>query len=148
MFSIRLAMALALGDLPTPDPPPAAVREKADQIMSDSQFHSGAKSLMKRVLDWISDRFRIPFSEAAGGNTVVGFVILLLCLAGLVYVVSRIRFALPASGGADETKIDIDIERDQVIDTMLRIIDGEFESVLELCEESVDISYLPESEVA
>jgi hypothetical protein len=116
MFPIRLALALVLGDLPTPDPPPDAVREKADQIMSDSQFRSGAKSLMKRVLDWISDRFRIPFSAAAGGNTVVGFVILLLCLAGLVYVVSRIRFALPASGGADEIDIDIDIERDRPAD--------------------------------
>src|SRR4029453_18256302 len=109
MFSIRLALAFVLSDLPTPDPPPDAVREKADQIMSDSQFHSGAKSLMQRILDWLADRFRIPFSEAAGGNNVVGLVILILCLAGLVYVVSRIRFALPASGSAGEAAIDVDI---------------------------------------
>ena len=116
MFSVRVALALVFVDLPPPDPPPGLVKEKADQILSDSQFRDGSKSLVNRVAEWIFDRIKIPFSEAAGGNSVVGFVILILCVAGLAYVVSRMRFGLPASLHTDEGTPRIEIEEDRPAD--------------------------------
>jgi hypothetical protein len=107
---------LLLADLPTPDPPPGAVKEKADQILSDSQFRSGSKSLAQRVFDWFLDQLRVPFSDAAGGNQVVGFVILILFLAGLVYVLSKIRFGMPASVTSEDDTLDVDIEEDRPAD--------------------------------
>ena len=109
-------MALFLADLPTPDPPPGAARDKADQILSDSQFSSGSKSIATRVWEWVLDRLEVPFSNAAGGNSVVGFLILVAFLAGLVYVVSRIRFGMPASTSTADAKIDIDIEEERPAD--------------------------------
>jgi Domain of unknown function (DUF4129) len=110
------ALLLFLADLPTPDPPPGAVRDKADQILSDSQFRSGSKNLAQRVVDWLLKQIKIPFSDAAGGNTVVGFVILIVCLAGLAYVISRIRFGLPASVSAADDAPAVDIEQDRPAD--------------------------------
>ena len=110
------ALLLVLADLPTPDPPPGDVKERADQILRDGQFRSGSKSLAQRVCDWLLDRIRLPFSDASGGNTVVGFVILIVCLAGLVYVLSRIRFGMPASVTSKDDTLDIDIEEDRPAD--------------------------------
>ncbi|MEO8692021.1 MAG: DUF4129 domain-containing protein [Acidimicrobiales bacterium] len=106
------SLALLLADLPTPDPPPGVVKDKADQILSDSQFRSGSKNLAQRVVDWLLKQIKVPFSSAAGGNTVVGFIILIVCLAALAYVISRIRFGLPASASrADAPTIDIEEDR-------------------------------------
>jgi hypothetical protein len=105
-----------LADLPTPDPPPDAVKDKADQILSDSQFRSNSKSIAERVVDWIFEQLRVPLSSATGGNSVVGFVILIVFLAGLVYVVSRLRFGMPASANSDDGAPDIDIEEDRPAD--------------------------------
>jgi hypothetical protein len=110
------AMTLFLADLPTPDPQPGDARDKADQILSDSQFRSGSKSIARRVYEWVLDQIKLPFSDAAGGNTVVGFVILVAFLVGLVYVISRIRFGLPASTSTADPELDIDIEEDRPAD--------------------------------
>ena len=110
------SLVLVLADLPNPDPPPGSVRDKADQILSDSQFRSGSKSIVRRVYEWILDRLEVPFSTAAGGNTVVGFVILAAFLALLVYVVSRIRIGLPASTSTADAMVDVDIEEDRAAD--------------------------------
>jgi hypothetical protein len=107
---------LLLADLPTPDPPPGAVRDKADEILSDSQFKSASKNLAQRVVDWLLKQIKIPFSEAAGGNTVIGFIILIVCLVGLAYVVSRIRFGLPASASSADDGPAVDIEEDRPAD--------------------------------
>ena len=110
------ALMLLLADLPTPDPPPGAVKEKADQILRDGQFGTGSKSLAQRVLDWLLDQLRVPFSNAAGGNQVVGFVILIVFLGVLGYVLSRIRFGMPASVSSEDDTLDIDIEEDRTAD--------------------------------
>ena len=110
------ALLLLLADLPTPDPQPGSARDKADQILSDDQFRSGSKSIARRVYEWLLDRLEVPFSSAAGGNSVVGFVILAAFLAGLVYVVSRIRFGLPASTSTADAILDVDIEEDRAAD--------------------------------
>jgi hypothetical protein len=120
MFVTRLSISLtvALADLPTPDPAPDAAREKAKEILSDSQFDSGSsKSVMQRIVDWILDQIRLPFSEAAGGNNVVGFVILIAFLVALGYVVSRIRLRMPALSQSDDAIIDIDVEADRSAET-------------------------------
>lgn len=120
MFVTRLSISLtvALADLPTPDPAPDAAREKAKEILSGSQFDSGSsKSVMQRIVDWILDQIRLPFSEAAGGNNVVGFVILIAFLVALGYVVSRIRLRLPALSQSDDAIIDIDVEADRSAET-------------------------------
>jgi len=109
-------LLVLFADLPTPDPPPDAVKDKADQILSDSQFRSNSKSIAERVVDWIFEQIRVPLSSATGGNSVVGFVILILFLAGLVYVVSRLRFGMPASAGSDDGTPDVDIEEDRPAD--------------------------------
>jgi hypothetical protein len=110
------ALLLLLADLPTPDPPPGAVKDKADQILSDSQFQSDSKSLAQRVFDWLLDQIKVPFSAAAGGNKVVGVVILILFLTALGYVLSRIRFGMPASITTKDDSPDIDIEEDRPAD--------------------------------
>jgi hypothetical protein len=110
------ALMLLRADLPTPDPPPGAVKEKADQILNDSQFRTGSKNLAERVVDWLLDQIRVPFSAAAGGNQVVGFVILIVFLGVLVYVLSRIRFGMPASVTNKDDTLDIDIEEDRPAD--------------------------------
>ena len=120
MFVTRLSisLAVALGDLPTPDPAPGAARDKAKEILRDSQFQSGSsKSVMQRIVDWILDQIRLPFSNAAGGNTVVGFVILIVFLVALGYVVSRIRLRLPTLAHSEDAVIDIDVEADRAADT-------------------------------
>ena len=119
MFVTRLsiAFAVALADLPTPDPAPDAARDKADEILRDGQFHSGSsKSVMQRIVDWILDQIRLPFSDAAGGNTVVGFVILIVFLVALGYVVSRIRLRLPTLAHSEDAVLDIEIEPDDSIE--------------------------------
>jgi hypothetical protein len=110
-MSIRLATLLA--ELPVPDPPPGTVRERADQILSGSQFHTGSsKSLMQRFLDWLGDQITLPFTSASGGNDVVGFVILVAFLALLVYVLSRLRVSLPTSVSEIDV-VDVGVEADE-----------------------------------
>jgi len=115
--SLSLVLVLALGDLPTPDPPPDAVKNKAKQILSDGQFSNGSsKSIMQRIIDWLVDQIRLPFTDAAGGNTVVGFVILIVFLVALGYVVSRIRIRLPAKAASEDAILDVDVEEDRPAD--------------------------------
>ncbi len=120
MFPMRrpycCALVLFLADLPTPDPQPGAVKDKADQILSDSQFRGSSKNLAQRVVDWLLDQIKVPFSSAAGGNSVVGFIILIVCLAGLAYVISRIRFGLPATVTSADAVAAVDIEEDRPAD--------------------------------
>jgi len=120
MFVTHLSISLtvALADLPTPDPAPDAAREKAKEILRGSQFDSGSsKSVMQRIVDWILDQIRLPFSEAAGGNNVVGFVILIAFLVALGYVVSRIRLRLPTFAQSDDAMIDVEVEADRAAET-------------------------------
>src|SRR5437868_3756802 len=115
--SFPIMLAVVLGDLPTPDPPPDAVKNKAKQILSDGQFSSGSsKSIMQRIIDWLVDQLKLPFTDAAGGNTIVGFVILVVFLVALGYVVSRIRFRLPAAAKSADTVLEIDVEEDRPAD--------------------------------
>lgn len=111
-------LALVLAELPTPDPPPGPVRDKADEILRDSQFHTGSsKSVMQRIVDWIADQITLPFTAASGGNTVVGFVILAAFLGLLVYVLSRLRFNLPKSASEiDVLDVGVDAEEDRAAD--------------------------------
>ena len=113
---LRLAMLLA--DLPTPDPPPDTVRDKADEILRGGQFDTGSsKSLMQRIIDWIGEQITLPFTAASGGNSIVGFVILLAFLALLVYVLSRLRFNLPKSASeVDVVEVGVDAEEDRAAD--------------------------------
>ena len=117
MFFTRIAIAFAYRDLPVPDPPPNSIKDKARQILSDGQFHTGSsKSVMRRIIDWLSKQLKVPFSAASGGNTVLGFVILVVFLAALAYVVSRIRFGVPSSAKPDKVSLDIDVEEDRPAD--------------------------------
>ena len=117
LTDISLVFARALGDLPTPDPPPDAVKDKAKEILRNGQFHGdSSKSLMRRVIDWLSNQLKVPFSAASGGNAVVGFVILILFFAGLAYVLSRIRFGLPSTAKSVDHDFDIDVEEDRPAD--------------------------------
>ena len=110
-----LRLALLLAELPTPDPPPGTVKEKADQILSDSQFHTGSsKSVMQRIVDWLADQITLPFTAASGGNNIVGFVILVAFVGLLAYVLSRLRFNLPKSASAnDVVDVGVDAEEDR-----------------------------------
>src|SRR5438046_5416543 len=117
LTGISLVFARALGDLPTPDPPPDAVKDKAKEILRNGQFHGdSSKSLLRRVIDWLSNQLKVPFSAASGGNAVVGFVILIVFFAALAYVLSRIRFGLPSTAKSVEHDFDIDVEEDRYAD--------------------------------
>src|SRR5688500_2692431 len=108
-----LRLTLLLADLPTPDPPPGPVRDKADEILRNSQFDTGSsKSLMQRIVDWIADQITLPFTAASGGNSVVGFVILAAFLGLLVYVLSRLRFNLPKSA-SEIAVVDVGVDAEE-----------------------------------
>lgn len=116
MMLLRLAMWLA--DLPTPEAPPGTVRDKADEILRDSQFHTGStKSVMQRIVDWLADQITVPFSAASGGNSVVGFIILAGFVGLLVYVLSKLQFNLPKSAGTEDVvDVGVDAEEDRPAD--------------------------------
>jgi hypothetical protein len=101
-----------------PEPPPGTVREKADQILRDAQFqHSSSKSPMKRLLDWLGDQISLPFTSAAGGNNVVGLLIVAAFIGLLVYVLSRLRFTVPhSSSEVDVDDTDVEMEEDRPAD--------------------------------
>jgi len=67
-------------------PPPEAIRSRADEILSRSEFERH-KSLLQRVLEWIGDQLsRISFG-VGGGPGFVGDLIGLLFLAGAIVLV-------------------------------------------------------------
>ena len=71
---------------------------------------------MRRIIDWLAKQIKVPFSAASGGNAVLGFVILIVFLAALAYVASRIRFGVPSSAKPDKVSLDIDVEEDRPAD--------------------------------
>jgi hypothetical protein len=84
-------------ELPTPEPAPGEVEQKATSILNQSQFAPAKKSLTERALNWLWRKIKVPFTKAAGGNTLIGYIILAGFIAALVFVLSRLRFRLPQS---------------------------------------------------
>jgi hypothetical protein len=117
-----MSIPFAFADLPVPEPPPATVRERADEILRDAQFRrSDSKSPMERLLDWLGDQISLPFTSAAGGNSVIGLLIVIVFLGLLVFVLSRLRFRLPRpASDVDITDVGVETDEDRPADEWRR----------------------------
>jgi hypothetical protein len=89
-------------DLPEPTHDPERARQLADEILSRPEYQwSDDQTLFERIRDWIGDRLGgLGNSLAIGGLPIwVGYVILGLLLAGLVYLLYRTRSAWLGAAG-------------------------------------------------
>lgn len=89
-------------DLPEPTHDPERARQLADEILSRPEYQwSDDQTLFERIRDWIGDRLGgLGSSLAIGGLPIwVGYVILALLLAGLVYLLYRTRSAWLGAAG-------------------------------------------------
>jgi hypothetical protein len=72
-------------------PPPGAIRDRADEILSRSEFQRH-KSVLERVMDWIGDQLsRFSFGVGGGPGFAGDLIGLVLLVGALVLVVVLIR---------------------------------------------------------
>jgi hypothetical protein len=117
VFVLATTAAVAVAaELPVPDPPPSDVQKKATSILDQAQFAPAKKTLMERVVSWLVDKLKVPFTKAAGGNTVIGYLILAAFVAALVVVLSRLRFRLPEKVAPAEDILAIEIAENRSSD--------------------------------
>lgn len=80
------------GDLPEPVVPAEDVRRQADEILDQRQFQRPEPNLVERAEQWVDEQLAKLFQEATSGSTgsIVGWVILILGVAALVYFLRRV----------------------------------------------------------
>jgi hypothetical protein len=87
--------------LPPSDHDPVAVRDLADQILSQPRYDEPAKSIPERIMDWLGDLLSRLIEALAGGGdlfgTLIAWAILLGAAGAVVYLLVRYgRVSLPA----------------------------------------------------
>jgi hypothetical protein len=102
--------------LPPPEHDPEAVRDLADQILSQSRYAVPTKSLPERVTDWLGDQLSRLIDALAGGGevfgTVIAWAILLGVLGAVVYLLVRYgRVTLPSRPAEPEPEVMVELTR-------------------------------------
>jgi hypothetical protein len=100
--------------LPPSTQDPAAVRDLADQILSEARYDRPAPSLPERVLDWIGDQLGRAFGAlvSGGGGTVLAWIIVAAAIGGVVYLLVRHgRVTLPALSEPGEPEVMVELTR-------------------------------------
>jgi len=90
-------------------PPPEAIRDRADEILSRPEFERH-KTLLQRVLEWIGDQLsRISFG-IGGGPGFVGDLVGLLFLAGAIVLVVVLVRSIRRTPRRPEPARDLSVE--------------------------------------
>jgi hypothetical protein len=97
-------------DLPRPQPPPAAARDAAREILSRPEFRQPPKSLYDRIIGWLGHLLDRALSALFSGGqvSIVGWIFLVAFVALLAYLgwrISRNVGARSARGGADPLSV-------------------------------------------
>jgi hypothetical protein len=93
-----------------PPPPAGSVRQRADDILSRSEFQHH-QSLVSRVLDWIGDQLnRFSFGVGRGPGFVGDLVGLVLIAAAVFIVIVLVRSLRRTPRTVDEVELSIEEE--------------------------------------
>jgi hypothetical protein len=80
------------GPLPRPEQSPGEVRDTADEVLSRAEFDH-EPTIAERIMQWISDRIDDLFSAlggGAGGQAILGWIVLALLLGAVGFLVYRL----------------------------------------------------------
>jgi hypothetical protein len=100
--------------LPPSTQDPAAVRDLADQILSEARYDRPPQSIPERVTEWVGDQLAKAFGAlvSGGGGTVLAWIIIAVVLGGVVYLLVRYgRVSLPALSEPDEPEVMVELTR-------------------------------------
>jgi hypothetical protein len=100
-----------------PGPPSGAdkAKDKAAEVLSRPEFRPSRQSLIERVFNWLGNHlFRAFQTSVTGGSKVVSYVILAGFIAGLIYVLSRMRnggLGRDGTGASADAEVSVHDER-------------------------------------
>jgi len=102
--------------LPPSTHDPDAVRDLADQILSQARYDEPAQSIPERVMSWLGDQLSRLIDALAGGGELVGnalaWGILLGALAAVIFLLVRYgRVSLPALHADPEPEVMVELTR-------------------------------------
>jgi hypothetical protein len=102
--------------LPPSEHDPAAVRDLADEILSQARYDEPSKTIPERVMDWLGDQLTRLIEALAGGGdlfgTVFAWAILLGAAGAIVYLLARYgRVSLPTLPGDPEPTVMVELTR-------------------------------------
>jgi uncharacterized protein DUF4129 len=102
--------------LPPPEHDPGAVRDLADQILSQSRYDVPPQPWPEKIMDWLGEQLSRLIDALAGGGdlfgTVLAWAILLGVLGAVVYLIARYgRVSLPALAVDDEPEVMVELTR-------------------------------------
>jgi len=102
--------------LPPSTHDPDAVRDLADQILSQARYDEPAQSIPERVMSWLGDQLSRLIDALAGGGELVGNVlawgILLGALGAVIFLLVRYgRVSVPALHTDPEPEVMVELTR-------------------------------------
>jgi hypothetical protein len=100
--------------LPPPRHDPGAVRDLADQILSESRYDRPPESIPSRVMSWVGEQLAKAFDAlvGGGGGTLLAWLILLVAVGGVIYLLVRYgRVSLPELAPPDEPAVMVELTR-------------------------------------
>ena len=102
--------------LPPSEHDPAAVRDLADQILSQARYHQPPKSIPERINDWLAEQLGRLIEALAGGGgrfgALIAWLILLGALGAVIYLLARYgRLSLPAVAADPEPAVMVELTR-------------------------------------
>ncbi len=91
---------------------PEEIRQRADEILSRSEFDEPEPNVADRLGNWLGDHFPDVFDFLPGGGLVAGLTIL-VAIVGLVVLVRwlRVRRRRPRRRGGAEAGVEIEVVR-------------------------------------
>jgi hypothetical protein len=102
--------------LPPSEHDPAAVRDLADQILSEARYDVPPESIPERITRWLGEQLTRLIEALAGGGelfgTVIAWAILLGAVGAVVYLLVRYgRVTLPALPSDPEPEVMVELTR-------------------------------------
>jgi Domain of unknown function (DUF4129) len=102
--------------LPPSEHDPAAVRDLADQILSQARYDEPSESIPERITSWLGDQLTRLIEALAGGGelfgTVIAWAILLGALGAVIFLLVRYgRVTLPTLPADPEPEVMVELTR-------------------------------------
>ncbi|MEL7209323.1 MAG: DUF4129 domain-containing protein [Actinomycetota bacterium] len=95
---------------PVPASTPDELRESADEVLSRAEFDRPEPTILERIRNWLSDRIDEAIQSLTGGGagTVVGWIVLVLAIAALVWAVVKLSRTVSSDPAVEAAEIRID----------------------------------------
>ena len=102
--------------LPPSEHDPAAVRDLADQILSEARYDVPPESIPERIMRWLGEQLTRLIEALAGGGelfgTVIAWAILLGAVGAVIYLLARDgRLTLPTLPPDPEPEVMVELTR-------------------------------------